>query len=198
MPGIWLFHIGNAHSLQNVIPAAASGHLPTTLLRKPAAVFQTTSEYPAGEYETENDSLDIEQEYSIDPDFENPDVTEFPQPGHDASLLSGLNQEADSNLSPLEPYKEEVTLGPDFQTDRTAPTNVPLEEIVESVHPVPEHTLLEAYPIHPEGQVVNVEEGVNFDSEGEAESVKKKVKLILHVFLLFSVFSLLALNSKCA
>ncbi|KAB5562577.1 hypothetical protein PHYPO_G00019510 [Pangasianodon hypophthalmus] len=162
VPGVWLFHIGNAYSFRNVIPAAASGPLPTAVPRKQVVVFQTTPEYPAGEYETDDESFDEEQEYNIDPDFQTPDVTEFPQPDHDASLLSGLNQEADSNLSPLDPYKGDVTLSPDPQTDHIVPTNVPPEEIVESVHPVPEHTLLEAYPIRPE--VVNVEEDLDFDS----------------------------------
>lgn len=168
MPGVWLFHIGNAYSFRNVIAATFSGHLPTAVPRKQAVVFQTTPEYPAGEYETGDESFDSEQEYSIDPDFQNPDVTEFPQPGHNASPMSGLNQEADSDLSPLDPYEGDVTQSSDPQTDHSVPTNVPPEEIVESVHPVPEHTLLEAYPIRPEGQVVNVEEDVDFDSGGEA------------------------------
>lgn len=168
MPGVWLFHIGNAYSFRNVILAAFSGHLPTAVPRKPAVVFQTTPEYPAEEYETGDESFDSEQEYNIDPDFQNPDVTEFPQPGHDASPMSGLNQEADSDLSPLDPYEGDVTQSSDPQTDHSVPINVPPEEIVESVHPVPEHTLLEAYPVRPEGQVVNVEEDVDFDSGGEA------------------------------
>ncbi|XP_060789628.1 nidogen-2 isoform X2 [Neoarius graeffei] len=164
VPGVWLFHIGNAYTFDNVIPAAASGHLPTAVPRKQAVVFQTTPEYPAGEYEIDK-SFDEEPEYNIDPDFQDPDVTEFPQLGHDASLLNGLNQEVDSNLSPDDPYEEDVTDSQtDSQTDHIAPTNGPPEEIVESMHPVPVHTLLEAYPVRPEGQVVNIEEDVHFDS----------------------------------
>lgn len=182
MPGVWLFHIGNAYTFDNVIPAAVSGHLPTAVPRKQAVVFQTTPEYPAGEYETDNESFDEEPEYNIDPDFQNPDVTEFPQPHHDASLSNGLNQEADSNLSPSDPYEGDVTDSqPESQPDHTAPTNASPEEIVESVHPVPVHTLLEAYPIRPEGQVVNVEEGVHFNSGGEAET-EKAVMLFLSAF----------------
>lgn len=156
-----------------MIPAAV--HLPTAVPRKQAAVFQTTPEYPAEEYETDDESFDTEQEYSIDPDFQNPDVTEFPQPIHDASLLGGPNQEADSNLPPLDPYGGDATLSPDPLTDHTAPTNVSPEKIIEPVHPMPGHTLLEAYPARPEGQVVNVDEDVNFDAGGEAETVKKQL-----------------------
>lgn len=192
MPGVWLFHIGNAYTFDNVIPAAASGHLPTAVPRKQAVVFQTTPEYPAGEYEIDK-SFDEEPEYNIDPDFQDPDVTEFPQLGHDASLLNGLNQEVDSNLSPDDPYEEDVTDSQtDSQTDHIAPTNGPPEEIVESVHPVPVHTLLEAYPVRPEGQVVNIEEDVHFDSGGEAETVKKQLCSSYSFFFLF-----LDLNSKC-
>ncbi|TSK72188.1 Nidogen-2 [Bagarius yarrelli] len=162
VPGIWLFHIGNAYSFFNVIPAEASARLPTALPQKQA--FQTTPDYPPGEYETDEESFDEEPEYSIDRDFPNPDTTEFPQPGHNASQMSHQNQDADSNLSFFDPFEAEVTLIPDPQTDRTASTNVPSEEVVDSVQPGPEQTLLEAYPIHPEGEVVNVDEEVNFDT----------------------------------
>ncbi|XP_060736413.1 nidogen-2 isoform X1 [Tachysurus vachellii] len=159
VPGVWLFHIGNAHYFRNVIPAAVSGLLPAAVAQKQS--FQTTPAYPLGEYETDDESFEDEQEYRFDRDFPNTDVTEFPQPGHDVSRTSGQNQEADSNPSPLDLYEAEATLSPDLQTEHTAPTNVPPED---SVHPAPGHTLLEAYPIHPEGEVVNVEEDVNFDT----------------------------------
>ncbi|KAK3563522.1 hypothetical protein QTP86_030392 [Hemibagrus guttatus] len=162
VPGVWLFHIGNAYSFVNVIPAAFSGRLLTTVPQK--HTLQTTPEYPPGEYETEDDSFDEEQEYNIDRDFPNMDATEFPQPDHDASRTSGQNQEAESNLSLGDLYELEVTLSPGPQIEQTDPTNVPAEEIVDSVHPVPKHTLLEAYPVHPEGEVVNVEDEVHFDT----------------------------------
>lgn len=166
MPGVWLFHIGNARYFLNVIPAAVSGLLPAAVSQKQA--LQTTPAYSLGEYETDDESFEDEQEYTFDRDFPNTDVTEFPQPGHDVSRTSGQNQEADSNPSPLDLYEAEATLSPDPQT---APTNVSPED---SVHPAPGNTLLEAYPIHPEGEVVNVEEDVNFDTGGEAEAVGEK------------------------
>lgn len=161
VPGVWLFHIGNAYNFHNVIPAAGASHVPIAVPRTQVVGFQTTPEYPAGDYET-----DDEPEYRIDPDFQNPDVTDFPQPGQDGSVF---NKKVDSN-----PFKGDVTLSPEPQTDHTAPTNVSPEEIIESVHPVTRQTLLEAYPIHPQGQVVNVDEVVNFNSGGEAETVKKQ------------------------
>ncbi|XP_053488796.1 nidogen-2 [Ictalurus furcatus] len=161
VPGVWLFHIGNANTFDNVIPAEAPGHLPTTVPKNQALEFQTTPEYPTEEYDNANESFDEETEYNIDPDFQNPDATEFPQAGRDASLLSGLHQEADSNLSPLDPDDGDGTLSP----DHTAQTNVSPDEIVESVHPFPKHTLLGAYPIRPEGEVVTVEENINVNSE---------------------------------
>lgn len=182
MPGVWLFHIGNAHSFLNVIPATASD--PIAVPQKQA--FQTTTEYPPGEYETDLDSFDDEQEYSVDRDFPDPDATQSPHPGHDASQTSSQNQEADSELSPLDPYKAEITLSPDPQIDHTAPTDVPPEEIVDSVHLVPKDTLLEAYPIHPDGEVVTVEGDVEFDSGGEFE--QNIAMLFLHSFLGFKFF----------
>ncbi|XP_047677663.1 nidogen-2 isoform X3 [Tachysurus fulvidraco] len=159
VPGVWLFHIGNARHFNNVIPAAVSGLLPAAVSQKQA--LQTTPAYPLGEYETDDESFEDEQEYRFDRDFPNTDVTEFHQPGHDVSRTSGQNQEAESNPSPLDLYEAEATLSPDPQTEHTAPTNVPPED---PVYPAPGHTLLEAYPIHPEGAVVNVEEDVNFDT----------------------------------
>ncbi|KAG7327949.1 hypothetical protein KOW79_007893 [Hemibagrus wyckioides] len=162
VPGVWLFHIGNAHSFVNVIPATFSGRLLTTVPQK--QMLRTTPEYPPGEYDTEDDSFDDEQEYNIDRDFPNTDTTEFPQPDHDAPRMSGQSQEGDSNLFLLNHYEVKVTLSPDPQTEHTTPTNVPTEEVVDSVHPVPKHPLLEAYPVHPEGEVVNVEDDVHFDT----------------------------------
>lgn len=152
-----------------MIPAAASIHLPTKDPRKQAAVLQTTLEYPTEEYETE--SFDAEQEYIVDPDFPIPDVT-------DASTLTGLNQ---------------VTVSPDKQTGHTAPTNVP----PEPVRLVPDQTLLHAYPHHPKRERIDVDEVVDFDSGGEAETAKKK-KNSYNFALLLSFFSFwfLALNSK--
>ncbi|KAM9465918.1 nidogen-2 isoform 1-T1 [Clarias gariepinus] len=146
VPGVWLFHVGSANTFHNVVPPSGLSHLPTAASRKQAVAFQTTPEY------------EDEQEYDIDPDFQNPDVTEFPQPARDVSMLGDLNQEADSTLSTLYPYQVEVTLHPESQTDQTTPTNVPPEEIIEPVHPVPDQTLVEAYPINPNGQVFNVDD----------------------------------------
>ncbi|KAF5901726.1 nidogen-2 isoform X1, partial [Clarias magur] len=155
VPGVWLFHVGSADTFHNVVPPSGLSPLPTAASRKQALAFQTTPEYPAGEYETEDED---EQEYDIDPDFQNPGVTEFPQPAPDVSLLGGLIQEADSTLSTPYPYQEEVTLRPDSQTDQTTPANVPPEEIINPVHPVPDQTLVEVYPINPNGQVFSVDE----------------------------------------
>lgn len=169
MPGVWLFHIGNTNTFDNVIPAEAPGHLPTTVPKNQAVEFQTTPEYPTEEYDDANDSFDEETEYNIDPDFQNPDATEFPQAGRDASLLSG-----------------DVTLSP----DHTAQTNVSPDEIDESVHPFPKHTLLVAYPIRPEGEVVTVEENVNVNSEGEAETVETQLCSSYASFCFFLFFIL--------
>lgn len=201
MPGVWLFHIGNAHSFVNVIPATFSGRLLTTVPQK--QMLRTTPEYPPGEYDTEDDSFDDEQEYNIDQDFVNTDTTEFPQPDHSAPRTSGQSQEGDSNLSLLNHYEVKVTLSPDPQTEHTAPTNVPAEEVVDSVHPVPKHPLLEAYPVHPEGEVVNVEDDVHFDTGGEAETVGKKTSMpFLHFFVVFFIpvlkFQALLKSNSCS
>ncbi|KAI5102053.1 nidogen-2 isoform X1 [Silurus meridionalis] len=163
--GIWLFHIGNAYSFGNVIPAGHHGLLPTAFPMKTTILLQTTPEFPVGEYETDNEPFNEEPEYNIDPDFPNPDATQFPQLGHGASKFSSSNQEADLHLSQLDLYEDHGTLSPDPQPTHHSLTNFQKEEIIESVDPVPEATLLEAYPIHPDGHVrVNVEENVNFDS----------------------------------
>lgn len=142
-------------------------------------MFQTTPEYPAEEYNPDDESFDAEQEYNIDPDFQNPDVT-------DDSTLSGLNQEADANLPPLDPYGGDVNVSLDPQTDHTAPTNGPPEEVVEPLHP--ENTVLEAYPVHPIHEMIDVDEEVNFDSGGEAESAKKRLHFCTSSSFFFSSF----------
>uniref|UniRef100_A0A3B4DXX7 Nidogen 2a (osteonidogen) n=1 Tax=Pygocentrus nattereri TaxID=42514 RepID=A0A3B4DXX7_PYGNA len=154
VPGIWLFHIGNSYAFENVIPAAVSGQLPTTLPRKQVIEFPTTSEYP----ETD-DSFDDEQEYTEDPDFQNPSVPDFTEPGRDRSHL--------------QPYGGDVTLTSNPQTHDAAPAitgpgeyppSETIPEVVQQQRPLPERTFLEMNPHATDGHVVSVEEDLDFDS----------------------------------
>ncbi|KAK9959572.1 hypothetical protein ABG768_009688 [Culter alburnus] len=154
-PGVWLFHVGNRYSFQNVVPAqheAVSTKAPPVL----DAVF------PDEDY-TETD----EEEYPIDPDFQDPTTTEFLEPEQDSSLLERLNQEAPLGQSPLQPSVS----GPG-EFPEPDPLNLPPEDVTQPQRPLPKHAILQVYPnrvkdVPPHnsgGQVFSVEERVNFDS----------------------------------
>ncbi|XP_072545091.1 nidogen-2 isoform X2 [Salminus brasiliensis] len=164
VPGVWLFHIGSSYAFENVIPAATGDQLPTALPRRQIIEFPTTPEYPEVEYPETDDSFDDEQEYTVDPDFQNPSVPEFSEPEQDPSHL--------------QPYGGDVTLTSNPQTHDAAPAisgpgafpppetrHFRPEEVVQPQHPLPEHTLLEVYPHGNDGQVFSVDEEENFDSE---------------------------------
>ncbi|KAK1793128.1 hypothetical protein P4O66_011534, partial [Electrophorus voltai] len=185
VPGIWLFHIGSAYSFENVIPAETGRQLPTAFPRKQVEEFRTTPEY-SEEYSETDDPFDDEHDYNIDPDFTNPTVPEFIEPSQDASPLGGGNPlESGPVSSSLQPYGGDITHTSNTQRHDTAlvasapgpyprygPQKLPPEAGAEAQHPIPEHMLLEVYPVHPmgvvphapNGHVVNVEEDVNFDS----------------------------------
>lgn len=122
--------------------------------------------FPDEDY-TETD----EEEYPIDPDFQDPTTTEFLEPEQDSSLLERLNQEAPLGQSPLQPSVS----GP-AEFPEPDPRNLPPEDVTQPQRPLPKHAILQVYPnrvkdVPPHnsgGQVFSVEERVNFDSEGES------------------------------
>ncbi|XP_051723944.1 nidogen-2 isoform X9 [Ctenopharyngodon idella] len=151
-PGVWLFHVGNRYSFQNVVPAqheVVSTKAPPVLV----AVF--------------SDEDYTEEEYPIDPDFQDPTTTEFLEPEQDSSLLERLNQEAPLGQSPLQPSVS----GPG-EFPQPDPRNLPPEDVTQPQRPLPKHAILQVYPnrvkdVPPHnsgGQVFSVEERVNFES----------------------------------
>ncbi|XP_077095214.1 nidogen-2 isoform X10 [Siphateles boraxobius] len=154
-PGVWLFHVGNRYSFQNVVPAQHEA-----VLTKAPPVRDAV--FPDEDY-TDTD----EDEYSIDPDFQEPTTTEFHEPEQDSSLLERLNQEAPFGQSPLQPSVS----GPG-EFPHPDPRNLPPEDVTQPQRPLPKHAILQVYPNrvkdvppHPSGgQVFSVEEKVNFDS----------------------------------
>lgn len=158
-PGVWLFHVGNEYSFQNVVPAQHEA-----VSAKAPPVLDTV--FPDEDY-TETD----EEEYHVDPVFQDPTTTEFLEPEQDSSLLERLNQEAPLGQSPLQPSVS----GPG-EFPQPDPRNLPPEDVTQPQRPLPKHAILQVYPNrvkdvppHPSGgQVFSVEEKVNFDSGGES------------------------------
>uniref|UniRef100_A0A8C1XKI3 Nidogen 2a (osteonidogen) n=1 Tax=Cyprinus carpio TaxID=7962 RepID=A0A8C1XKI3_CYPCA len=155
-PGVWLFHIGNRYSFQNVIPAQHEA-----VLTKAPPVLDAV--FPDEDY-TETD----EEEYDpIDPDFQDPSTTEFLEPEQDSSLLERLNQEVPLGQSPPQPSVS----GPG-EFPPPDPHNLPSEDVTRPQRPLPKHAILQVYPnrvkdVPPHasgGQVFSVEEKVDFDS----------------------------------
>ncbi|KAL1257619.1 hypothetical protein QQF64_010863 [Cirrhinus molitorella] len=155
-PGVWLFHIGNSYSFQNVVPAQHEAVLP-----KAPPVLGAV--FPEEDY-TETD----EEEYDpIDPEFQEPTTTEFLEPEQDSSVLERLNQEVPLGQSPPQPSVS----GPG-EFPQPDPYNLPPEDVTHPQRPLPKHAILQVYPNpvkdvppHPSGgQVFSVEEKVNFDS----------------------------------
>ncbi|KAI4889219.1 hypothetical protein NFI96_022471, partial [Prochilodus magdalenae] len=158
VPGVWLFHIGNANALENVVPAAVGGQLPT---RSPVVEFPTTPEYPELEYSETDESFEEEQEYTVDTDFQNPPAPEFVEPGPDPSHHKPYG--GDITLASNSHDAAPAASGPGVHS---APETrrFPAGEVIQPQRPLPEHTLLDVYPHSPNGQVVSVDEDVNFDS----------------------------------
>ncbi|XP_067311913.1 nidogen-2 isoform X1 [Pseudorasbora parva] len=154
-PGVWLFHVGNGYSFQNVVPAQHEAVL--------------TKAPPNAEFPEEDYSETDEEEYPIDPDFQEPTTTEFLEPEQDSSLLERLKQETPLGQSPLQPSVS----GPG-EFPQPDSRNFPLEDVTQPQpeRPLPKHAILQVYPNrvkdvppHPSGgQVFSVEEKVNFDS----------------------------------
>ncbi|KAF4102024.1 hypothetical protein G5714_016824 [Onychostoma macrolepis] len=152
--GVWLFHIGNRYSFQNVVPAQHEA-----VFTKAPPVLDAV--FPDEDY-TDTD----EEEYDpIDPDFQDPTTTEFLEPEEDSSILERLKQEVPLGQSPRQPSES----GPG-EFPQPDPHNLPPEDVTQPQRPLPKHAILQVYPnrvkdIPPSGgQVFSVEEKVNFDS----------------------------------
>uniref|UniRef100_A0A8C7FJA6 Nidogen 2 n=1 Tax=Oncorhynchus kisutch TaxID=8019 RepID=A0A8C7FJA6_ONCKI len=116
VPGVWLFHIGNRYSFENVVPASVGGALATPPPRGQEGDDSTTAEYP----ETFEEEPDEDYPPIADPDFLSPTIPEFLQPSH----LDHDYRENDNHGKPP------PASGP------SAP----------QVFPRPEHTVLEVFP----------------------------------------------------
>uniref|UniRef100_A0A9J7ZVC5 Nidogen 2 n=1 Tax=Cyprinus carpio carpio TaxID=630221 RepID=A0A9J7ZVC5_CYPCA len=152
--GVWLFHIGNRYSFQNVVPAQHEA-----FFTKAPPVLDAV--LPDEDY-SETD----EEEYDpIDPDFQDPTTTEFLEPEKDSSILERLNQEVHLGQSPPQPSES----GPG-EFPQPDPHSLPPEDVTQPQQPLPKHAILQVYPnrvkdVPPSGgQVFSVEEKVDFDS----------------------------------
>ncbi|XP_043118765.1 nidogen-2 isoform X3 [Puntigrus tetrazona] len=145
--GVWLFHIGNRYSFQNVVPAQHEAFY----TRAPPVL---DAAFPDEDY-TDTD----EEEYDpIDPDFQDPTTTEYLEPDQDSSILERLKQEVPLGQSPPQPSE-------------SGPGEFPQpEDVTQPQRPLPKHAILQVYPnrvkdVPPSGgQVFSVEEKVEFDS----------------------------------
>uniref|UniRef100_A0A674C3U4 Nidogen 2 n=1 Tax=Salmo trutta TaxID=8032 RepID=A0A674C3U4_SALTR len=111
LPGVWLFHIGNRYSFENVVPAAVGGALATPPPRGQESDDSTTAGYPEVEYhETFEEEEEPDEDYPpiADPDFQSPTIPEFLQPSHlDHGALPGQAR--------LQPYGGDLPLTSDPQ-----------------------------------------------------------------------------------
>lgn len=155
-PGVWLFHVGNSDSFENIVlpQDEAVGHILTTV-----PSFMTV-QLPDDEYTDE-------EEYHIEPDFQNPITTEFIEPDQDSE---GHNQQTSLDNFPLQPSVS----GPG-DVPQPEPRHFPSEDVTQPQRPLPKHAILQVYPnrlkdVPPHtsgGQVFSVEEKVDFDSGGK-------------------------------
>ncbi|XP_073725330.1 nidogen-2 isoform X3 [Misgurnus anguillicaudatus] len=153
MPGVWLFHIGNRDSFQNVV----SPHHEAVSSKAPPVL---DPEFPDEEYTDED-----EEEYH--PDFQDPTTTEFIEPERDTSLLEDLNQQTSLDNSHLEPSESSPEDVPEPEHH-----HLPSEDVTQPQRPHPKHAILQVYPNrvkdvppHTSGvQVFSVDEKVDFET----------------------------------
>uniref|UniRef100_A0A4W5P9J2 Nidogen 2 n=1 Tax=Hucho hucho TaxID=62062 RepID=A0A4W5P9J2_9TELE len=110
VPGVWLFHIGNRYSFENVVPAAVGGALATPPPRGQEGDDSTTAGYPEVEYHETFEEEEPDEDYPpiADADFQSPTIPEFLQPSHsDHGALPGLAR--------LQPYGGDLPLTSDPQ-----------------------------------------------------------------------------------
>ncbi|XP_030644080.1 nidogen-2 [Chanos chanos] len=178
IPGVWLFHIGNRYSFDNVIPAAVGGLLATVAPRGLVGDFSTTPEYP--ELYPEGDEVFNEDEFLTgDPDFQTQTIPKFLVPERDSGhkVQPGQSQpqpyDGDQPLA-SNPNPQDTALG------RSGPREYPLQEnhnfppedVGHPQRPLPEQAVLEVYPNReegspphaPDGEVVSIDEETDFDS----------------------------------
>ncbi|XP_061112945.1 nidogen-2 [Conger conger] len=183
VPGMWLFHIGNGYSFQNVVPAALGVPVPTAAPLGRGGGHGTAPEYYPDDpfYDpTDDDYPTIEPQ----PEFLHPgqrDPTQL-RP----SLIGVHETEALPGLSHLQPYGGDLPLTSDPQHPEALPPlspasgpgeyplpeprNLPLEDEDQhpgqAAYPGREDTpRLESRPPYaPDHHVVSVEEDVDFDS----------------------------------
>lgn len=111
-----------------------------------------------------------EDEYQIEPDFQDSTTTEFIEPEQDSSVLEGHNQQTSLNNLPLQPSVS----GPG-DVPKPEPRHYPSGDVIQPQRPLPKHAILQVYPnrlkdIPPHtsgGQVFSVDEKVDFDSGGK-------------------------------
>lgn len=114
-----------------------------------------------------DDEYTDEEEYHIEPDFQNPITTEFIEPDQDSE---GYKQQTSLDNFPLQPSVS----GPG-DVPQPEPRHFPSEDVTQPQRPLPKHAILQVYPnrlkdVPPHtsgGQVFSVEEKINFDSGGK-------------------------------
>lgn len=197
VPGVWLFHIGNGYSFQNVVPAALGGVVATPPPPGRDGRHSTTPEYPEGDYPDPDDPF-------YDPtDDDYPTIQPQPEFLHPVQhgptqlrpSLIGVHEPAELPAHPhLQPYGGDLPLTSEHQHPDAPPPsspdsgpggyplpeprNLPPED--EDQPPPPPHAAREAYPGREETpllesrpphatdhHVVSVDEDVDFDSGGK-------------------------------
>ncbi|XP_055720138.1 nidogen-2 [Salvelinus fontinalis] len=176
VPGMWLFHIGNRYSFENVVPAAVGGALATPRPRGQEGDDSTTAGYPEVENHETFEEEEPDEDYPpiADPDFQSPTIPEFLQPSHlDHGALPGQARlqpyGGDLPLTSDPQYREHDNHGKpspasgpsgpgEYPAREPEPRNQPsLEDVKQQqqlqpqaqapqVVPQPEHTVLEVFP----------------------------------------------------
>ncbi|KAG7466181.1 hypothetical protein MATL_G00162000 [Megalops atlanticus] len=185
VPGVWLFHIGNSYSFQNVVPASVGGVVPTLAPVVHGSERSTTPEYSEEYTDTDEGFYDpTDDDYPTtlpDPEFPPPTLLR-------PSVLGAPEPEALPGQPHLQPYGGNLPLTSDPQVPDTLPPSPPASGPGEYPLPEPRNLppedanhpqppLLEAYPDReetpvleirpphaPNRQVVSVDEDVDFDT----------------------------------
>ncbi|XP_028318693.1 LOW QUALITY PROTEIN: nidogen-2 [Gouania willdenowi] len=146
IPGLWLFHVGNRYSFNNIVPASVGGTLATP---PPGGHFlskgSTTPEYA---------ELEEYSDYTFDPNTQEEEEEEdYP--------LTGGNQEHQPSSNQPPPPVEESDPQPQVPAPEEQRPQLPLEDVY------PPHKNLPPLnpPLAPGGHVVSVdEEDVDLDT----------------------------------
>ncbi|XP_078147276.1 nidogen-2 [Centroberyx gerrardi] len=193
VPGVWLFHIGNRYSFDNIVPASVGGLLATPPPRARHFSLDTTTpeyaefeEYPDNTFDPENQ--EEEDDYPLtggDPEFQpapaGDEITESLEPrSRDPPSSHSVDSDAATYGGDDVPLTSEPRYGVEPAGRQYAPPNPPETAILpeggakqhQDQQPQAPLEVVDVYPpqrneppISPGGHVVSVEEDdVDFDT----------------------------------